>query len=148
MVFVMNILRCNGLRNERNNWRVPVPVSSVMLQASVRGGETVTRYAWRPRAAAFTPASFSQFLLCTVRLSLYTPSSQWVTTAHLLGTDTMETQDAHIHPGGHREEPIAVLWRRDRAVQATDSAAVDNSSNPLAAGAFGGAGAGAGAIKG
>ena len=39
-----------------------------------------------------------------------------------------------------------MLWRRDRAVQAIESAAVDNSSNPLAAGAFGGAGAGAGAI--
>ena len=36
--------------------------------------------------------------------------------------------------------------RRDRAVQAIESAAVDNSSNPLRAGAFGGAGAGAGAI--
>ena len=39
-----------------------------------------------------------------------------------------------------------MLWRRDRAVQAIESAAVDNSSNPLVAGAFGGAGAGAGAI--
>ena len=52
----------------------------------------------------------------------------------------------HTYTREGTEKSLAVLWRRDVAVQAIESAALDKSSNPVVAGAFGGAGVGAGAI--
>ena len=52
----------------------------------------------------------------------------------------------HTYTREGTEKSLAVHWRRDVAVQAIESAALDKSSNPVVAGAFGGAGVGAGAI--